>query len=161
MHERRWASPACPTLHLDSALQDARSASSAEAPAPTVSASIPWTEQFDFDGDGRADRIHPSFTGGAHCCYRIAVELTSLGETVALPFQLDGGYVGGLDLSAPAHFDVKKLEGHSLPELLMEIETYNGVPKELPPEWRRRFGIVSHHVAVGFPNGKTVVRDLR
>ncbi|HEY2517266.1 MAG TPA: hypothetical protein VGI39_40615 [Polyangiaceae bacterium] len=42
----------------------------------------------------------------------------------------------------------------------MERETYNGVPGALPPAWRREFGIASHHIAVGFPSGKIVARDL-
>ena len=110
------------------------------------------------DGDAKNDEILVSSTGGAHCCYRIAVRVSSTGEEYKLPFQLDGGYVGGLNLSQPARFDVRKTDG-ALPEIVMTIETYNGEPEPLPKQWTATYGIRTHRVAVGFPDGKLRVRD--
>ncbi len=118
-----------------------------------------WTHAYDLDGDGRHDRIEARHTGGAHCCYRLTVQLTSGSQRYELPFQLDGGYVGGLDLSKPRQFSIHATAG-AAPELRMEIETYNGVPQSLPAEWARRYGIRGHHIGVSFPQGKMRVRNL-
>jgi hypothetical protein len=122
------------------------------APAPD------WREAHDFDGDGQRDTVIDEFTGGGHCCYRLGVALSSTQKTVSLPFEMDGGYVGGLDLSQPDQFTIRTPDG-ALPELIMEIETYNGRPEPLNPAWKRRYGFKTHRVAVCFPGGKVRVRD--
>lgn len=119
----------------------------------------PWTDAYDFDGDGRNDHVEARHSGGAHCCYTLTVQLSASGRRQALPFQLDGGYVGGLDLSKPQQFSIRAAPG-AAPELLMQIETYNGVPQPLPPEWLRQYGIRSHRIGVSFPGGRMVVRDI-
>lgn len=117
-----------------------------------------WSRAFDLDGDGKIDWIEVKYSGGAHCCYRLTVHLTSSGKVYKLPFQLDGGYLGGLDLSRPNHFDIRKTDG-LLPEMVMEIETDNAKPQELPKEWKRQYEITTHYVAVEFPNGRLRIRD--
>lgn len=118
----------------------------------------PWTQAFDFDGDKVCDVITVEYTGGAHCCYRLAVRLSSTRKTHHLPFLLDGGYVGGLDLSQPSRFAIRHTDG-ALPEMLMEIETYNGTPLPLPTAWKQHYGINTHFIAVGFAHGELRVRD--
>ena len=125
---------------------------------PFVAVAAQWTDDFDLDGDGRNDHIEVQHTGGAHCCYKLSVQLTR-GQRYELPFQLDGGYVGGLDLSRPQQFAINSAPGE-VPELLMQIETYNGKPQPLPPKWARQFGVRSHHIGVSFPEGRLRVRDL-
>ncbi len=122
------------------------------------SAVTPWTHSFDLDGDGQDDIIEVEYTGGAHCCYRLKVHLSSNRDTHKLPFQLDGGYIGGLDLSRPERFDIRITDGR-LPELVMEIETYNGEPQPIPADWTQRFSITTHRIAVGFSGGALRVRD--
>jgi hypothetical protein len=117
-----------------------------------------WREAHDLDGDGLCDRIDSEFSGGAHCCYRVGAALSSTGEEVMLPFELDGGYVSGLDLSQPDRFAIRTREA-GLPELLIEINTYNGKPLPLDPEWARRYGIRTHRIAVCFAGGRVQVRD--
>ena len=146
----------------DSTVARPASAPSAAPPllAPASAApQVDWRSAFDLDGDGRNDTIHSTFSDGAHCCYRISVTLTRTGATIELPFELDGGYVGGLSLDRPDHFDVRRIEA-ALPEIVMEIETYSGEPRPLPEGWKQRYGFSTHHIAVSFPEGKLRVRDV-
>jgi hypothetical protein len=117
-----------------------------------------WTTAFDFDGDQRNDEVIVSFGGGAHCCYRLAVRLTSTGEEHRLPFLLDGGYIGGLDLSRPERFDIRKTDG-ALPEIVMAIEGYNDELRPIPKEWTDLYGFRTNHIAVGFQGGRLRIRD--
>jgi len=118
-----------------------------------------WELMYDFDGDGKNDEIEVEFTGGAHCCYRLTVWLSLTGKRRRLPVFLDGGYVGGLDpRTQPNHFTIRKIDG-SLPELLMEVNTYNGEPDPLPRSWKRRFKLKTNFVIVSFARGRLRVRD--
>ena len=95
---------------LACALVCAASPAIADATAPSPARAIPWQERFDLDGDGVRDRIEVGFSGGAHCCYSLAVDLSSRGRRVPLRYEIEGGYVYGLDLSRPDHFDVRREE---------------------------------------------------
>lgn len=118
-----------------------------------------WREAHDFDGDGVRDVIVIDFSGGAHCCYTVGVYLSSRGQTLRLPFQLDGGLSPGQDLiDRPERFSLRE-EPDDLPEIVMEIETYNGEPSTLHPAWRRRWGVRSHRVAACFAGGRLRLRD--
>jgi hypothetical protein len=127
-------------------------------PSPPAVPATRWMDAYDLDGDGQRDAIGYDFSGGAHCCYRLRAQLSSTRQTVRLPFQLDGGYPMGLDLSQPRRFAIRAPEG-ALPELIMEIETYNGRPRALDPAWKRRHGIRTHRIAACFAGGKLRVRD--
>jgi hypothetical protein len=120
-------------------------------------AALPWFKRFDFDGDGRNDHVEADYTGGGHCCYRFKVRLTTGGE-VSLPFLMDGGYVGGDLLSNPRRFAIR-VGGDGVAEMWMEIQTYNGEPQPLDPQWTRRWGFSSHRVIIGFRGGEVTVRD--
>lgn len=137
------------------------------APSSTTFASGPgagtahpprWQERFDFDGDGRPDRVEVDFSGGAHCCYRIAVTLGD-GKRIELPFELDGGYVGGLDLSQPDRFDVL-VGADGRAALRVEIATYDGEPRPIPPAWTKELGVRSHRIAVRFDGSRPHVANL-
>lgn len=136
----------------------------ATAPAIDPAARLPWQERFDLDGDGRRDRIEVSFSGGAHCCYTLAVWLSSTGKRLNIPFEMDGGYPFGLDLSRKHHFNVFVQTGGGEPDetvLNMEILTYGGRRLEpIPRAWRRRWGVDSHHIAVHLRGGKMRVENL-
>jgi len=118
-----------------------------------------WLEQFDLDGDGKNDYIGYEFTGGGHCCYKIEVTLSSDEIERKFPFEMDGGYVGGLDNSNPQQFDIRDIDNDGLPEILMEIATYNGSPYPIPKSWKKKFGIKSHHIVIEYEKGKLIVRD--
>jgi hypothetical protein len=119
-----------------------------------------WRKAYDFDGDGENDEVDDRFTGGAHCCYRVGVRLSSKKKTTWLPFEMDGGYVYPEDLpDNPSQFSVGRTPD-GLPEIRMLIATYNGEPMSLPRSWRERYRINSHHVGISFPKGSVRVRDL-
>jgi len=112
------------------------------AHADTSAGPADWRRATDLDGDGKPDEILVESSGGAHCCYTIAARLTSTRATVRVPFEIDGGYVGGLDLSRPEHFALHRASDGAA-ELLFDAEG--------PPARRR--------VAVRFTGGKLTVRD--
>jgi hypothetical protein len=135
------------------------------APAPAPSASAPqltptrWEHAYDLDGDGKNDEIVSEFTGGAHCCYHVGAALSSTGTTIMLPFEMDGGYVGGAALiSQPSQFAVRTRVG-SLPEIVYQIATYDGIEQPLDPAWTKRWKIHSHRVTLCFAGGTLRVRD--
>lgn len=61
-------------------------------------------------------------------------------------------------MSQPDRFDIRRTDGE-LPELVMEIETYNGEPRLLPEELMWEYGITTHYIAVSFGSGSLRVRD--
>jgi len=124
----------------------------------TLDAALPWYARFDFDGDGRNDEIDSEYTRGGHCCYRFSVRLTTGGE-MSLPFFMDGGYVGTEDLLSNPHQLAIRISDAGVAEMWMEIETYNGEPRPLDPEWISRWGFSSHRVVIGFLGGKLTIRD--
>ncbi len=134
-------------------------ASTPFAAPPASVRSDDWRHAYDLDGDLMPDDIVYEFSGGAHCCYRVGASLSSTGKTLMLPFQMDGGYVAGLDLGQPQQFAIRVPDG-GLPEILMEIESYNGTPAPLDHSLTSRFGIRTHRVAVCFADGEISVRDF-
>jgi hypothetical protein len=120
-----------------------------------------WSVQFDFDGDGNNDRIVYRFTGGAHCCYLISVLLSSDQTLREYPFEMDGGYEGGLDLGNPSRFDIKDFDGDGLPEIFMEINTYNDEIYEIPLEWTKEYGITSNYIVIDYKDAKLIVVDYQ
>ncbi len=103
------------------------------------------------------DRIEVQFTGGAHCCYTLAMVDGRSGARSALPFELDGGYPSGLDLSQPERFAID-VSSAKAARLILEIATYNGEPEALPEDGYG-LGVTSHRVAVSFVGG-IVVENL-
>ncbi len=119
-----------------------------------------WEARYDFDGDGRPDRVEVRYSGGGHCCYYLRLHLTKTKRAVPLPFELDGGYPWGLDLSRPDHFDVRDTDGDGAADLLMEIATYGGRNEAIPEVWTRR-GVHSHHVVLHFNRGRMRIENRR
>lgn len=119
-----------------------------------------WRTAYDWDGDGEKDEVEDRFSGGAHCCYRVGVRLSSKQKTTWLPFWIEGGYAYPMDLpDIPEQFSVGRTPG-GLPEIRMRVATYNGRPERLPQSWRDRYRIRSHHLGISFPKGNMRVRDL-
>ena len=118
-----------------------------------------WRTSYDWDGDGVKDEVVTTFSGGAHCCYRVGVKFASPPKTIMLPFRLDGGYVYPEDLpSNPERFRID--ESGKMTEMILEIETYDGKPGPLNPTWKAKYGVASHRIAVTFAGRKVHVRNL-
>jgi hypothetical protein len=126
--------------------------------APDSEESGAWRGQHDFTGDGVPDRIEDTFSGGAHCCYKLSMVDGKSGVRVELPFELDGGYPRGLDLSQPERFSIET-SARRPARLLLQIETYNGKPYELPADGFG-LGVTSHRIAVSFVEG-VAIENLR
>jgi hypothetical protein len=77
---------------------------------------------------------------------------------VELPFDLDGGYVGGSIGSDPERLRIQ--QGGSLPELIAEIATYGRMPQAIPVAWKQKYSVRSHLVAISFPDRTPRVRNL-
>jgi hypothetical protein len=136
--------------------------------AETMSDSIPvlqssnseyWIESFDLDGDHINDQIYFDFSGGAHCCYTINITLSSDKKEVKFPFEMDGGYIGSIDNSIPEQFDIRDIDADGLPEILMQIETYNGSHNPLPVTWQTEYGIKSNNIVIEYKEGALKVSD--
>jgi hypothetical protein len=138
--------------------------SAAKSSAPKPVATGPSADErgdwsvADFDGDGRDDRVTTEFTGGAHCCYRLTIELAS-GAKHELPFELDGGYVFGLDTTFPERFNAADFTGDGHPDLCMQIATDDAVEEAVPREWIDRWHLRSRYVVVYFADGELEVRS--
>ncbi len=110
-----------------------------------------WMNKYDIDGDGKNDEIDYSFSGGAHCCYKISVLLTKNKKRYNFPFQMDGGYIGGLDLSCKNNFSIKDYDDDGLPEIFMKIISKN---------WTKKYGIKSNYIVIEYENNKLIVWDI-
>ena len=119
-----------------------------------------YLESRDFDGDSIYDYVAFSYTGGAHCCYKIAFKLSSSNDTIKYPFEMDGGYGFGIvDGSQHDHFDIDDYDNDGLPEVFMGISTYNGEKSPIDPEWTKQYGIKSNYIIFDFKDGKIVLED--
>lgn len=120
---------------------------------------ISWLNAFDIDGDGVNDKIGYDFSGGAHCCYTINITLSTDNKQIKFPFEMDGGYVGGLDNSQPNQFNIKDIDNDRLPEIIMKIQTYNNEKSTLPKKWQKKYGINSNYIIIEYADKRLFVRD--
>mgnify|MGYP006431659081 FL=1 len=125
----------------------------------TAAASIAYRQNRDLDGDGFDDEIYFEFIGGAHCCYYLSLELSSKDSLLFYPFEMDGGYLLGVDDNSPDHFQIRDFDSDGLPEIYMEIYTYNGEITPIELEWTRDYGITTNHIIFDYINGVMEVRD--
>jgi len=112
-----------------------------------------WSRAHDFDGDGIKDTLLYDYSDGAHCCYTFHIVFGGgKSKSVRIPFQMDGGYVGGVDLRRPDHFNVVPGNGTRLPMIFMEINTYNIDKYPIPAKWTRKYGIRTNYVCITTPH---------
>lgn len=120
-----------------------------------------WRNGFDLDGDSLKDQISFSFSEGAHCCYKIFVTLSTTKKTVSYPFEMDGGYIAGVDNSQPEQFNISNIDEDPLPEITMKIQSYNGELSKIPKEWQKEYGIKTNFIVIQFQNGRLEVSDQK
>lgn len=114
----------------------------------------------DFDGDGTSDLLVFSYTGGAHCCYKMHLKLSSLEDTIHYPFEMDGGYGFGIvDGSQHDQFNIDDYDADGLPEIFMTISTYNGEKYPITKEWTADYGIKTNHILFDYKQDKIVLTD--
>ena len=120
-----------------------------------------YLARFDLDGDSVPDRVSFAFTGGAHCCYKPFIHLSSDSSERSYPFKMDGGYVGGVDGSKPEQFRIEDLDGDSIHEIFMRIEIYNGRQRDIPKKWTREYGIAQNRIYFDFSDDSLRVLDMK
>jgi len=114
----------------------------------------------DIDGDGNFEEICFDYTGGAHCCYKLSLKLSSIDSVFEFPFEMDGGYTFQIvDGSQPDHFFIKDYDNDGLDEIFMEIATYNGEKYLLEKLWTELYGIKTNYILIDYSDGKLVVTD--
>jgi hypothetical protein len=118
-----------------------------------------WLGKFDLDADGINDRIWFDYSGGAHCCYKIYIVLSRDSAERDFPFEMDGGYIAGVDSSQPEQFAIRDIDHDGLPEILMKIETYNAEVYPIPRKWKHLYGIKTNHIVIEYQNGRLITRD--
>ena len=90
-----------------------------------AAASIAYRQNRDLDGDGLDDEIYFEFNGGAHCCYYMSLELSSKDSLLSYPFEMDGGYLLGVEDNSSDSFQIRDFDNDGLPEIYMEIHAFN------------------------------------
>ena len=123
--------------------------------APIDAANPNWANAYDFDGDHVPDAIRTTYSGGGHCCYKIAVGLSASRKVIELPFELDGGYESGFDLSQPWNFAID-VAPDGIASLRMRIASYSGRAEAIPLEWVKQYGIRGHGIRVSLRDGMRV-----
>lgn len=119
-----------------------------------------YLENRDFDGDKISDYLFFDYTGGAHCCYKMTLKLSSIKDTIKYPFEMDGGYGFGIvDGSQHDQFGIDDYDKDGLPEIFMGISTYNGEINPIDSEWMKKYGIKSNYIIFNYTDGKIVLED--
>jgi hypothetical protein len=118
-----------------------------------------WLLKFDIDGDSMNDTVSFDYTGGAHCCYRIHIKLSSDNIERSFPFELDGGYLAGVDSTQPEQFNIFDCDNDGLPEIFMKIQTYNGMLYPIPKKWKRLYKIKTNYIIIEYHNNRLIVHD--
>lgn len=125
-----------------------------------IQESINYLQNRDFDGDGQEDYLIFSYSGGAHCCYSLSLAISSLGDTINYPFDMDGGYGFGIvDGSNHDQFDIDDYDADGLDEIFMGISTYNGEISAIDEAWTKEYGIHSNYILFDFNKGKIELMD--
>lgn len=86
-----------------------------------------WRYRYDFDQDNQMDTINYTYSGGAHCCYQLSINLSSLKQEIEIPYEIEGGYIV-FDLSKPDNFNILDIDKDGRPEIVI-----TGVQAESDP----------------------------
>ncbi|MCX6297436.1 MAG: hypothetical protein NTX97_15530, partial [Bacteroidetes bacterium] len=105
--------------------------------------------------------IRFDFSGGAHCCYKMSVILSSTKKTVNFPFEMDGGYTMSVDNSQPEQFNISNIDSDPLPEITMKIQSYNATLSAIPQKWQKKYGIKTNTIIIQYVNGQLKVSDQK
>jgi len=79
-----------------------------------------WQKSYDFDMDGVKDTISYTYSGGAHCCYKVSVILSFYSTCVDIPYLINGGYL----LFGPHNLDnftISDYNKDGIPEIILYV----------------------------------------
>lgn len=124
-----------------------------------IDESISYLKNRDLDGDGEPDGIYFDYSGGAHCCYKMHLILSSKKDTLDYPFEMDGGYEWGVDGSYPWKFLVEDFDEDGRDEIFMMISTYNAEVYPIDPGWKKTYGITQNKILFDFTDGEMKLSD--
>lgn len=85
----------------------------------TLEQDLSWQSRYDFDQDNKIDTISYTYSGGAHCCYYLSINLSSLQQEVEIPYEIEGGYMF-FDLSKPDNFNILDIDKDERPEIFIK-----------------------------------------
>ncbi len=127
---------------------------------PLIEESKNYLQNRDFDGDKINDYLSFIYSGGAHCCYKMTLKLSSIRDTIKYPFEMDGGYGFGIvDGSVHDQFDIDDYDQDGLPEIFMGISTYNQEIYSIDPEWTSKYGIKTNYIIFNYSDGEIILED--
>ena len=123
-----------------------------------------YSNNWDFDGDGKKDKLFFIGDGGAHLYFHLQIWLSSDKKTYCFPFlaidnplldkevKLDSkGKPNTFQQFVVADFDTDKL-----PEIYINLDKQS----EIPNNWKKR-GLTSHQVIVDYSNGRLDLKNYR
>ncbi|NOQ24881.1 MAG: hypothetical protein GQ564_05910 [Bacteroidales bacterium] len=102
-----------------------------------------WYQNYDFDNDNKIDTITYLYSGGAHCCYKIGIKLSSLKEEIKVPYFIEGGYIV-FDLSQQDNFNIYDIDKDNKPEIFI-----NGIYEDSTNETNRQKLYIDFERGVG------------
>lgn len=126
-----------------------------------------YSNNWDFDGDGKTDSLYFVGTHGAHLYYYVSIVLSSNHQTKNFEFlELDAPYLGDLDLSMRSIFDPNEIS----PQFIVNDYTNDGLmdiyvhlnehPANYPKKWKRK-GLTSNQILITYEKKHLALKNFR
>lgn len=118
-----------------------------------------YQTSWDFDNDGENDVIYFDYSGGAHCCYQITIYTSSDSTYRSFPFEMDGGYVMGVDDSSPEQFYIDDFDKDGITEIHMLVYTYNADFYEIDEKITEQYGFITNSILFDYQDTGFIIKD--
>lgn len=128
-----------------------------------------YSNNWDFDGDGKTDQLYFIGTGGARLYFYLRIVLSSDKKIRNFPFlELDMPCVGNISelnnhrLSPPPlfpQFVVDKFYDEESDNLNDKIYLHLDRSSEIPKKWKKK-GVTSHYLLLQYKNGEITIRNF-
>jgi antitoxin component YwqK of YwqJK toxin-antitoxin module len=116
----------------------------------TLNHDLDYLTKHDLDGDDINDTITFDYSGGADCCYTMNIRLSCDSIVRKFPFEMDGGYLFGVDNTQPNQFRIVEGGRYRSPYVYMKIANYNNLTRKKRREWKKTYGIKTDQVQLYF-----------
>lgn len=121
-----------------------------------------YSNNWDFDGDGKKDKLFFIGDGGAHLYFHLQIWLSSDKNTYDFPFLvIDNPFLNKeIELDSKGkpntfqQFVVANFDTDKLPEIYINLDKQS----EIPNNWKKR-GLTSHQVIVDYSKGKLELKN--